>query len=79
MHAYLLSLLEETPLEVTQDGRNQATNNLVASVKYLLVLATPLAVGLIVFLLNTFNSRRSEYRGNQAPPSLKLPKGAKSG
>ena len=48
MHAYLLYLLEETPLEVTQDGWNQATNKLVYSVKYLWVLATPLAVDLRV-------------------------------
>ena len=41
MHTYLLSLLEETPLEVTQDDRNRATNKMVASVKYLWVLATP--------------------------------------
>ena len=33
MYAYLLSLLEETPLEVTHDGQNRATNKLVASVK----------------------------------------------
>ena len=33
LHAYLISLLKETPLEVTQDGRNRATNRLVASVK----------------------------------------------
>ena len=46
MHAYLLSLLEETPFEVTQDSRNRATNKLVASVKQLWVLATPLAVEL---------------------------------
>ena len=44
MHAHLLSLLEEISLEVTQDNRNRDTNKLVASVKYLWVLATPLAV-----------------------------------
>ena len=44
MHACLISLLKETPLEVTQNGQNWATNKLVASVKYLWVLATPLAV-----------------------------------
>ena len=48
MHAYLLSLLEETPLEVTQDSQNRATNKLVASEKYHWVLATPLAVDLRV-------------------------------
>ena len=39
-------LLEETPIEVTQDGQNQATNILVDSVKYIWVLANPLAVKL---------------------------------
>ena len=48
MHAYLLSLIEETPLEVTQDGRNHATNKLIASVKWIWFLATPLAVDLKV-------------------------------
>ena len=33
MHTYLLSLLEETPLELTQDGQKRATNKLVVSVK----------------------------------------------
>ena len=46
LHKYLLSLLEETPIEVTQDVRNWANNKLFASVKYLWVLATPLAVDL---------------------------------
>ena len=46
MHVYLLSLLEETPLEVTQDGRKRATNKLVASVKYIWVLAAQLDVDL---------------------------------
>ena len=27
VHADLLSILEETPLTVTQDGRNRSTNN----------------------------------------------------
>ena len=40
----MLSLIEETPLEVTQDGQNRATNKLVASLKYIWVLATPLAM-----------------------------------
>ena len=40
----MISLPEETPLDVAQDGRNLATNKLVASVKYLWVLATLLAV-----------------------------------
>ena len=31
--AYLLSLLEETTLEATQDGRNRANDKLLASVK----------------------------------------------
>ena len=44
----MLSLLKETPLEVTQEGQNGATNKLVAGVKYLFVLATPLAVDLRV-------------------------------
>ena len=44
IHTYLLYLLEKTTIEVTQDGRNRATNKLVASVKYLWVLATPFAV-----------------------------------
>ena len=48
MHTYLLYLLEETALEVTQDDRNWATNKLVVSVKLLWVLATPLAVDLRV-------------------------------
>ena len=42
----MLSLLEETPLKVTQDGRNRATNKLVASVKYLWFLENPSAVDL---------------------------------
>ena len=46
LHTYLLSLFEESPLEVIQDGRNQDTNKVVASVKYLWVLATPLDVDL---------------------------------
>ena len=44
----MLSILEETPIEVTQDGINRATNELVASVKYIWVLSTPLAVDRIV-------------------------------
>ena len=48
MHAHLLSLLEETPIKVTQYGRNQDTNILAASVKYLWFLATALDVDLIV-------------------------------
>ena len=44
LHTYLLSLLEETPIEVIQDGQNRSTNKLVASVKYIWVLATPLAI-----------------------------------
>ena len=48
LHAYLISLIEETTLEVTQDGQNRATNKLVDSVKYLWVLATPLSVDLRV-------------------------------
>ena len=44
----MLSLLEETPLKVTQDGQKWATNKLVDSIKYLWVLVTPLAVELIV-------------------------------
>ena len=35
---------EEAPLKVIQYGQNQATNKLVASVKYIWVLANPLAV-----------------------------------
>ena len=46
MHTYMLSLLKEAPLEVTQYGQNRATNKLVDSAKYLWVLATPLAVDL---------------------------------
>ena len=42
----MISLLEETPLEVTEDGRNWATNRLVDSVKYIWVMATPLSVDL---------------------------------
>ena len=48
LHAHRISLLKENPLEVTQDGRNRATNKLVASVKQLWFLATPLAVELRV-------------------------------
>ena len=48
MHVHLLYLLEETPLKVTQDGRKGATNKLIASVKYLWVIANPLAVDLRV-------------------------------
>ena len=33
MYAYLISLLEENPLEVTQDSQNRDNNKLVASVK----------------------------------------------
>ena len=44
----MLSLLEETPLKVTQYVQIQTTNKLVASVKYLWVLATLLAVDLRV-------------------------------
>ena len=33
LHTYLLYLFEKTLLEVTQDGRKQTTNKLVASVK----------------------------------------------
>ena len=44
----MFSLVEETPIGVTQDGRSQATNKLVAGVKYLGFLATPLAVYLRV-------------------------------
>ena len=36
------------PLKVTQDGQERATDKLVARVKYILVLATPLAVDLRV-------------------------------
>ena len=46
MYAHLIDLLEETPLKVTQDGKNRATNKLVAIVKYIWVLATPLVVDL---------------------------------
>ena len=46
MYAHLLDLLEETPLKVTQDGQNRATNKLVAIVKYIWVLANQLAVDL---------------------------------
>ena len=42
----MLKLLNETPIEVTQDGWNWVTNKLVASVKYLWFQATPLAVDL---------------------------------
>ena len=42
----MISLIKEAPLEVIQDGQNQATNKLVASVKYIWVIATPLAVDL---------------------------------
>ena len=48
MHVKLLFLLEETLLKATKDGRNQTTNKLVASVKYLWVLATQLYVDLRV-------------------------------
>ena len=48
MHAHILSLLKENTLKVTRDGQNQAAKKLVASVKYLWVLATPLAVDLRV-------------------------------
>ena len=48
MHAYLISFIKETPLEVTQDGKNRDTNKLVASVKYIWVLATQLVVDLRV-------------------------------
>ena len=48
MYTHLLSLIEETPLKVTQYGRNRATNKLEASVKYIWVLETPLAVDLRV-------------------------------
>ena len=44
MLVHLLSLLEEPPVEVTKDGQKRATNKLVASVKYIWVIATPLAV-----------------------------------
>ena len=44
MHVHLLYLLEETPLKVTQDGKNRNTNKMVDRVKYLWVLATPLDV-----------------------------------
>ena len=46
MHAHLLSILEEAPLEVIQDGQNWDTNKLVASVKYIWVVANPLSVEL---------------------------------
>ena len=48
MHTHLLYLLEETPLKVTQDGQNRATNKLVTRVKYIWVLATPVDVDLRV-------------------------------
>ena len=40
----MLYLLKETHIEVNQDSKNWATNKLLASVKQLWVLATPLAV-----------------------------------
>ena len=48
MQAYLISLLEETPLEVTQYVRNQDNNKLLAGLKYLWVLATPLSLDIRV-------------------------------
>ena len=48
MHAQLISLLEEIPLKGTHDGKNRATNKLVASIKSIWVLATPLDVDLRV-------------------------------
>ena len=42
----MISLLNETPLEVTQDSQNRDTIKRVASVKRLWVLATPLSVDL---------------------------------
>ena len=33
LHAYLLYLIKEIPVEVTQDGMNRDTNKLIASVK----------------------------------------------
>ena len=44
----LISLLKETALKVTQDDQNRDTDKLVAIIKYLWVLATPLAVELRV-------------------------------
>ena len=44
MRAHLLYLLKENPIEKTQDGRNRATNKLVARVKYIWLLATQLPV-----------------------------------
>ena len=44
----MLYLFEETSLEVTQDGRNRATNKLIASVKLIWVLETPLDVDIVV-------------------------------
>ena len=41
-----LSLLEETHLEVNQASQNRDTNKLVASIKYVWVIATSLAVDL---------------------------------
>ena len=38
------TLSRKPPLEVIQDGRNRSTNKLLASVKYLWVLSTPLSV-----------------------------------
>ena len=49
-HAHLLSLLDETPLEVTQDGTHRDNYKLVSSIKYLWVLTTSLAVDLGVGL-----------------------------
>ena len=46
LQANLLSILEEAPHGVIQDGRNRATNKLVATVKYIGVLENPLAVEL---------------------------------
>ena len=46
MYAHLLSLIKETPLEVTQDVRNWFTNKLVATAKYVWVIETPFAVDL---------------------------------
>ena len=46
MYEHLLSLLKEAPIVVIQDGQNLDTNKLVASVKYIWVLATPLSTEL---------------------------------